>query len=77
MVGTIVFFSLLFSLVLVCVLFAKADTLESYEHRRELLESQKQFYLAKSQYNQDNIGVPFNTRGMIKFNNRTKQWDRV
>jgi hypothetical protein len=77
MVGTIVLFLLLFTITLVCIVYAKADTLESYEHKRELLELQKQFYSLKSQYNQDNIGVPFNTKGMIKFNNRTKQWDKV
>jgi hypothetical protein len=76
MVGTIVLFSLLFSIVTVCIVYAKKDTLESIEHRRELLELQKQFYSLKKQYN-ESTGIPFNTKGMIKFNNRTKQWDKV
>lgn len=76
MFGTIVFFSLLFSLVAVCIVYGKEDPLDSIEHKRELLELRKQFYSLKSQYN-ESTGIPFNTRGMIKFNNRTKQWDKV
>lgn len=77
MFGTIILFSVLFIIVAICVVYAKEDPLDSYEHKREMLELKKHFYTLKKQYYKDDNRIPFNEEGYIKYNPKTKQWNKM
>lgn len=75
MTGTIIFFVVLLSLFLTLYVYGREDVLDSIEHRREKLEMRKQYYMEIGKYSDEPKGVPINTKGWVKFNSRTRQWE--
>lgn len=74
MIGTVIFFSILFVLILTLIVYAKSDTMDPVEHKRELLNYKKSFYMESAKYNKDSIGVPF-SKDSLKWNPKRKNWE--
>ena len=75
MAGTIIFFVVLFSLFITLYVYGRKDVLDSVEHQREKVEMRKQYYMEIGKYSKEPKGVPINTKGWVKFNDKTKQWE--
>jgi hypothetical protein len=75
MLGTIVFFFVLFSLFFVLYLYGREDVMDTLEHKRSKLNMKKDYYMEIGKYSKEPKGIPINKSGRVVFNPRFNRWE--